>query len=72
MFFGAAFIELPNKVTYSRMQRISLRMDWIYCGTKGPKDMAFLDVFGLSGHHDDVRLQPPNGSVVGFGRGTPC
>ena len=70
--FWAAFIELLNEVTYSRMQRISLRMDWIY-GTKGPQRlMAFLDVFGLLGHHDDVRLQPPNGSVVGFGRGTPC
>ena len=37
MCFWAAFLELPNKVTYSRMQRISLRMDWTY-GTKGPKD----------------------------------
>ena len=43
MCFWAAFLELPNKVTSSRMQRISLRMDWIY-GTKGSKDMAFLDV----------------------------
>lgn len=58
MCFWAAFLELPNKVTYSRMQRISLRMDWLdlLWNERVQRLMAFLDVFGLSGHPQMVQL----------------
>lgn len=46
VLFENQCLKLPNKGTYFKNATDVLRMDWIY-GTKGSKEMAFLDVLVL-------------------------